>query len=60
MGWAKTSSSLVDGFAKTFEDDLVKAALTGKNTFGDFMTYVEEQLLKLAYEKYLAPTMNGL
>ncbi len=58
--WAATSQNLVSGLSTNFENDLVNMVVTGKSTLGDFFTWIEEQLLKLAYQQLLAPQMNGL
>jgi hypothetical protein len=60
QNWAKTSESLVTGFSSEFEDTLVKMVEGGKNALGDFFTWVEEQLLKLMYQQYLASYFNSL
>lgn len=58
--WAKTSESLVTGFSNEFEDDLAKMVATGQDTLTDFFQWIVEQLVKLAYQQYLANSFNSL
>jgi phage-related minor tail protein len=58
--WATTSQNLLTGLSNEFEDDFVKMVSGGKDALGDFFQWVEQQLLKLLYQQYLASYFNGL
>jgi hypothetical protein len=58
--WAKTSASLVEGFSNEFEDTLVKMITGSQDALLQFFQWIEEQLIKLAYQQYLASSLQGL
>ncbi len=53
QNWAQTSAELVKGFSTQAEDAFVKFAEGGKNVLGNFFQWLEQALLKIAYEKML-------
>jgi phage-related minor tail protein len=60
QNWAKTSESLLTGLSTEWEDTFVKMVTGGQNALTDFFTWIEEQLLKLLYQKYMASFFSGL
>lgn len=58
--WASKSRSLVTDMSREFEDNLVEMITQGKMTLGNFFEWFVQQLVKLAYEKYMASTMNSI
>lgn len=60
QNWAETSADLLKGFADQSEDAFVKMATGGKNVLQNFFQWIEEQMLKLAYQQLAAPMMNNL
>lgn len=58
--FANTSANLLKGFADQSENAFVSFATGGKNALSNFFTWLEQQLLKLAYQQMLAPTINSM
>lgn len=58
--WATTSESLLKSFSSEGESEFVKWATGGKDVLQDFFQWFEQQALKLAYEKVLAPITDNL
>ncbi|MEM6726868.1 MAG: phage tail tape measure C-terminal domain-containing protein [Pseudomonadota bacterium] len=60
LTWADVSESIFTDFQKSGEDAFVSLGMTGKASMKDMADGIVEQLLRLSYQRTVAPAVDGL
>jgi hypothetical protein len=58
--FASQSEGFIKGWAQQGEDEFLAFAKSGKLSIGSLASFVEDQFLKMAYQRYLATSVNSI